>query len=983
MKNSDHIFVVTLSGHRNFGHLLVPYFAGQIPGEPFIRLLRKASQHDLDDSTVQLTPEEVRIVKIAEKCSDEKLILKFCPGKPASEIQNLIRNEAFRQTVISYIEGALAEVLELLKSSNIPVYQKREKYANLYEEDKVNICFKDTDAVFNFHRTAEETRYFLTLRNGRERISLLKRKVEILVNEPCYIYYQNKIYFFDHISATKMIPFLEKEYISIPRKMEDRYFETFILNAVKCQEIDYSGFEVRETIPHKGATLSLEKDLNNLPVFVLYFSYNGERLRLKEGERRVVMLNKTDNQYIFETFSRDFLWEANQLKFLESLGMNGRAEGLRLDFADCEMAEDPLYLSIEWLSKHADELALADISVSQAALNHPYYLGIYDLKIAVENKIDWFDIEMMVRIGEWHIPFIRFKRLILGHQREFKLPNGEIFILPEAWFAQFAGLLSFGKPEARNIVLKPFHFMLLSEKFSAGNPALQEQIGVLRNQKMSVQEIPKNLKAHLRNYQHDGYNWLYHLWQNKLNGCLADDMGLGKTLQTLVLLLKLKRGEQQEFLQEADSKGQLNLFGDLEKPVKEPQPASMIVLPVSLLHNWENEIRKFVPSLRFYTYSGVKRREKLDFTKILYHFDLILTTYGTVRNDTEILSRHTFYYLILDESQNIKNAESKSYRAVASIPSRYRLSLTGTPIENSLSDLWSQMNFLNPGLLGSFKFFRENFLLPIEKEHNQEASTRLNQLIGPFILRRTKEEVAADLPPIMEELLTIEMTPEQQELYDSEKSSVRNYLLNNMDELGPRNTAFIVLQALTRLRQIAIHPRLVDPGSDMESGKFNEILSMLEILVAENHKILIFSSFVKHLNLLDEACRRMNWGYCRLTGQTIDRKSVIEEFQSKRDKNIFLISLKAGGVGLNLTAADYIFITDPWWNPAAEMQAISRAHRIGQDKKVFVYRFISEKSIEEKIQMLQVKKAALASEFINRNDPFAILGKEEMIQLFE
>jgi SNF2 family DNA or RNA helicase len=235
----------------------------------------------------------------------------------------------------------------------------------------------------------------------------------------------------------------------------------------------------------------------------------------------------------------------------------------------------------------------------------------------------------------------------------------------------------------------------------------------------------------------------------------------------------------------------------------------------------------------------------------------------------------------------------------------------------------------------------------------------------------------------MEELLTIEMTAEQSELYETEKSSVRNWLLQNMDDREQRNTTFIVLQALTRLRQIAIHPRLVDPGSTLESGKFNEILSMLEVLVAENHKILVFSSFVKHINLLDEACRRNKWGFCRLTGQTTNRKSVIEEFQSDSGKKIFLISLKAGGVGLNLTAADYIFIVDPWWNPAAEMQAVSRAHRIGQDKKVFVYRFISEKSIEEKIQVLQEKKAALANQFINRNDPFAIFGKEELIQLFE
>jgi SNF2 family DNA or RNA helicase len=610
-------------------------------------------------------------------------------------------------------------------------------------------------------------------------------------------------------------------------------------------------------------------------------------------------------------------------------------------------------------------------------------LGKYDLKINVDNKIDWFDIEMMVKIGDWTIPFVRFKRHILSRLREFRLPDGEIFILPESWFAKFSELLSFGKTEANRVVIRPCHFMLLTDEISSVNSVLQEKIKALVSRSMVIQDIPQNLNAQLRNYQHDGFNWLYHLWQNRMNGCLADDMGLGKTLQTLVLLLKLKRSAGNDSYPYTDSKGQLSLFQKQEPEHSEHQPASLIVLPVSLMHNWENEIRKFAPSLKVYSYSGVKRRETYDLAKLIHQCDIILTTYGTVRNDADVLSKYTFFYLILDESQNIKNAESKSYRAVISLQSRHRLALTGTPIENSLSDLWSQMNFLNPGQLGSYKFFRENYLLPIEKEHNPEVSASLNRLIEPFILRRTKEQVEEDLPPVMEETLTIEMTSQQMELYESEKSSVRNYLLQNLEELEPRNTTFIVLQALTRLRQIAIHPRLIDQSSEIESGKFNEIISMLEILVAENHKILVFSSFVKHLNLLDETCRKMKWGYCRLTGQTTDRKSVIEEFQSGHDKNIFLISLKAGGVGLNLTAADYIFIIDPWWNPASEMQAISRAHRIGQHKKVFVYRFISENSIEEKIQLLQEKKAALANEFINRNDPFAIFGKEELIQLFE
>ena len=983
LNTAKQLFVVVLSRHRTYGYLLYPYFAEQIPGEPFLRLLRKIRQHDLVDPSVQLTPETIRIVKIAERYSDEKIVRKFCPNKPASEFLLLIRKEEVKQKVLTYIEEILYELLELLKSGTVPVFQKREKYTNLYTEDLITLCYHDTNAVFNFHRLEEETRYFLTLRDGEKHLSLLKRNVETLVNEPCRIYYQNKIYFFDHLSASKLLPFREKEYISIPKKMEDRYFATFILNAIKCQEVKYTGFEIRETNPEKGATLSLEYDLNGQPVFVLYFTYNGFRLRLKEGEQRAVVLNKVGDQYIFDAFSRDYTWENEKLEFLREFGLTGTAEGLRLEPGTSGTGEGTIYQAVTWLSAHTNDLTKAGIAISQAGLAHPYYLGTYDLQIAVENKIDWFDLKMTVQIGEWSIPFIRFKRIILNRLREYKLPNGEIFVLPKAWFAQFGEILNLGKAEAGNIILKPYHFMLLSENITVGNPELHDRIIALSDQKLKVQEVPPNLKAQLRNYQQDGYNWLYHLWKNGLNGCLADDMGLGKTLQTLVLLLKLKKKEAVDAFFFSDSGGQLSLFNNQENPGKEYQPASLIVLPVSLLHNWENEIRKFAPSLKVYTYSGAKRREKIDLDYLIRHYDVILTTYGTVRNDTEVLSRHTFFYLILDESQNIKNAESKSYHAVASLQSGHRLSLTGTPIENSLSDLWSQMNFLNPGHLGSFKFFKENYLLPIERDHDPEASARLNLLIQPFILRRTKEQVAADLPPVMEEMLTIEMTSEQLELYESEKSSVRNYLLKNIDDLEPRNTTFVVLQALTRLRQIAIHPRMIDPGSNFESGKFNEICSMLEVLVAEKHKILVFSSFVKHLNLLGQTCDQMNWGYCRLTGQTTDRKSVIEEFQSGSQKNIFLISLKAGGTGLNLTAADYIFIIDPWWNPAAEMQAISRAHRIGQEKKVFVYRFISEKSIEEKIQLLQEKKSALANEFINRNDPFAILGKEELIQLFD
>ncbi len=981
LNKANQIFVVTLSKHRVFGQLFYTFLAEQKEGEPFMRLIRRLHLRDLTDSDLMLTAEEARIVKITERYSDESLVRKFCPGKPVSELQILAGKDQVRQKIVVHIESAVSEVLELLKAGTLPLYQKREKYTNLYGEDLITLCFQDTGVVFNFSRLAEETRYSLTLHNGIEIFSLLNRPLETLVNEPCRFYYQNKIYFFDELSASKLIPFREKEYISIPRKMEDRYYETFVLNAIKCHKVTVEGFEIKVTNPLKEAVLSLELDLNSLPVFVPYFTYNGIRLRLNQGEHRAVVLHKQQGQYVFESFSRDLNWERALQDSIQGMGLAGSEECFRL--TGMMDGESATYQAVTWIAEHKAELEQAGFVVVQSGMTHPYYLGKHDLKVQMQRKIDWFDVEITVSIGEWSFPFIRFKRLILNGLREFKLPNGEIFILPEAWLSQFGELLKLVKAETNSLVVKPFHFMLLNEQITAGYPELKERIGLLGTRHPVVQKIPEGIQAELRHYQKEGYNWLVHLWECGLNGCLADDMGLGKTLQTLVLLAKLKRPVEMDYFFPKSEKGQLALFTRDTRSVDEHQPSSLIVMPVSLLHNWENEIRKFAPTLKVYTYSGVKRREKIDLAALIHYYDVILTTYGTVRNDSEVLAKQTFYYLILDESQNIKNAESKSYKAVATIASKYRLSLTGTPIENSLSDLWSQMNFLNPGHLGSFKFFRESYLLPIEKDHDPVAAARLNRLIEPFILRRTKEQVAADLPPVMEELLTIAMTAEQKELYESEKSSVRNYLLQNIGELEPRKTAFVVLQALTRLRQIAIHPRLTDPASPIESGKFIEILSMLEILVAENHKILVFSSFVKHLNLLGESCRARNWGYSLLTGKTTDRKSVISEFQSGDDKNIFLISLKAGGVGLNLTAADYIFIIDPWWNPAAEMQAISRAHRIGQDKKVFVYRFISEDSIEEKIQLLQEKKATLANEFINHKDPFAIFGSEELIQLFE
>ncbi len=313
--------------------------------------------------------------------------------------------------------------------------------------------------------------------------------------------------------------------------------------------------------------------------------------------------------------------------------------------------------------------------------------------------------------------------------------------------------------------------------------------------------------------------------------------------------------------------------------------------------------------------------------------------------------------------------------------SKHRLVLTGTPIENSLSDLWSQMNFLNSGLLGNLAFFKRFFITPIEKHGSVESQEKLQLMIRPFILRRKKEEVAKDLPPLMEQIRFCEMTEKQLQLYNKEKSIIRNTILESIEKEGIQKSSFVILQGLTKLRQLANHPRLLEHDNENESGKMEEIFEMLENLVAENHKVLIFSSFVTHLKLLQEKIERF------MEIQLANRKNhktqqVIQQFQNDPENRIFLISLKAGGVGFNLTSADYVFIIDPWWNPAAENQAISRAHRIGQDKHVFVYRFITENSIEEKIQQLQNRKSSLVDKFINSNNPIKAISKEEIVEMF-
>lgn len=975
-------FIIALTEHRYLGYVFVPYLIN--PKGQFYTVKTHVLPRDLETNADYIfQPWEKELVKIIDKYSDEKLMRKFSRAGSVSEFYSGLKATYFQKQVLPYIEKMMFRIVEILMVSPVRLINKESKYANVYDEDEIKIPPFFAHPVFTFKRTENATKYSLKIFHNKKELVLKSNGVKVITNEPCMLLYHSKLVVFEKLDAKKLLPFFEKDFIEIPQSMEEKYYSGFVLNTVRDFDVQADGFSIVNDEADKQALLSLEPNLKNEPGFVLRFEYGNERFIPGSKSKIAVSFEKQGEDFVFRKTFRDTTWENEVLETIHSLHLKEDNGYYYPKGAPLFNEEQLLYFMINWISDNKPILESKKIRVIQEKLEKNYFTGKQTLELKTTEKGDWFDVYALVQFGEFKIPFIKLKKYILNDIREFELPNGEIAVLPEEWFARYRGLLPFASFKGDYFQFEKHHFSLLKHQLKGTSLSILDRLKELEFSVDEFIELPKTLKAELRNYQKEGYSWMFQLQKKGFGGCLADDMGLGKTLQTLTLLLKLKRKKSAIRISDPTQKsGQLNLFGK-EEQVDEIQPASLIVLPTSLIHNWENEIRKFAPTLNVYSHVGLQRKKSVDLTKIAQFYDVILTTYGTVRNDVDLLKNTVFFYVILDESQYIKNPTSKIYQAVMKLHAKHRLVLTGTPIENSLSDLWAQMNFLNPGLLGNLAFFKRYFITPIEKHANAESQVKLQLMIRPFILRRKKEEVAKDLPPLMEQVRFCEMTVKQHQLYDEEKSIIRNTILESIEKEGVQKSSFVILQGLTKLRQLANHPRLMGKNDENSSGKMEEIFDMLENLIAENHKVLIFSSFVSHLKLLREIIERNSWKYSWLTGKTTNRKQVIQEFQNDAENRILLISLKAGGVGLNLTKADYVFIIDPWWNPASENQAISRAHRIGQDKHVFVYRFITENSIEEKIQQLQNRKSSLADKFINSNNPLKAATKEEIIAMFK
>lgn len=484
-----------------------------------------------------------------------------------------------------------------------------------------------------------------------------------------------------------------------------------------------------------------------------------------------------------------------------------------------------------------------------------------------------------------------------------------------------------------------------------------EQLNLLANPE-SLPEIPtpKHLQTTLRDYQQRGLNWLQALRRNAFDGILADDMGLGKTIQTLAHLMH-------------------------EKEQSRMKSASLIVAPTSLLWNWYQEAKRFAPDLKCIVYHGT-RRHQIDFSK----YELIISTYGLVQRDITRFEAYPFYYVILDEAQLIKNATSKTTQMVRRLQSNHRLCLSGTPMENHLGELWSLFHFLMPGMLGSAKHFATHFRVPIEKHHDLEKQTLLLKRISPFLLRRTKQEVLQELPSKTETILSIELTGKQRDLYETIRVSMEKKVRDILLKQGLGQSRIFFLDALLKLRQVACDPRLLSlPESATAHGnsaKLDALMGLLQNLVEEGRSILIFSQFTSMLALIEERCVEQHYSYLKLTGKTVNRQELVDRFQAG-EAQLFLISLKAGGKGLNLTQADTVIHYDPWWNPAVEDQATDRSHRIGQDRPVFVYKLIAAGTVEEVVVNLQNRKQTLFTRMLpNQQQTDSSFGEKDLEMFF-
>ncbi|MFK8164284.1 MAG: DEAD/DEAH box helicase [Lewinella sp.] len=869
-----------------------------------------------------------------------------------------------RPNVIRYIHHRSAEILKLCREQGWPVTVGMDPRKSP-DDHLTPFAASPPIPELRFIIDDDGINYQFRLIDHTGKSSPIRfHDLKILTNHPTpgWLVLDKQLVQLGQLNGDQIKPFLSRDGVQVPADKQEKYWREFVVRIAERNPIVAEGFHYEEiTTPTKLRVAARPHPFEEKYYLYPEFVYGRKVFPFGAPEKTATDYN-VKPPFRLARIVRNTDREQELLAVLLEYGLQPvpGSNALRLS------ADDGHFAALRWLLENTHALEQADVEVvrtEEAGSQFSTLEGVISLDVQEDN--DWLDLKGKIVVGPHEIPFAKIVRFIQKEERRFPLPDGDIFLIPEEWFAKYRPGLQFAKVEGKKVRMARSQAPLLA-------PLGLEVGDTAQAAAMAEAFRPSSkLRAELRPYQLEGARWLVRHHHEQLGACLADDMGLGKTLQTIAVLLYAKErlgadAGAAEGLKSKEAPGpapQLDLFAQPAADEEFLQPLrALVVLPASLVFNWRNELERFAPSLTVETHTGQQRTKD---ARILRRFDVVLTTYQTALRDKEVLEQINFEYIVLDESQQIKNRQSKVFKALNELQANHRISLSGTPIENSLSDLWSQMQFINPGLLRHFAFFKKAFITPIELHDDELKKEQLRKLVMPHLLRRTKAEVAPDLPELDVQVFYCEMTKAQRKAYELEKSAARNALLGNFTP-NDGQYKLRVVQTLTRLRQLANHPVLMDEHYDKDAGKFGEVLEQWDTVRRAGHKVLIFSSMVKHLELFREKLLAANEPHAWITGQVNakTRAAEVKRFQEDPTVQTFFISIKAGGTGLNLTAADYVFILDPWWNPTIEDQAIARAHRIGREGNVFARKFLSKDTIEEKINKLQQRKKQLAEDII-------------------
>lgn len=894
--------------------------------------------------------------------------------------------------VISQVDQHITGAIAIASRLGVHIFFAPKPGEWLKQQDELHFDAEPLKLHAAFTKTDDGIDYQLTL--GQDIIPSAHR-TQVLCNNPSLFVIDHSLRQLDEGLGGKLLtPFLKKEIYHIPASIQAKYFRQFILKIVKKIDISSDGFDVDNLHPQGKAVLTLQATINGLYTLETQFVYDTATFSISDRREKSVTLHDNGKGVTFVCIWRNREWETSVIRLLDDQLHRPQTASLQ------EM--------MLWLTKNEEALSRHEVEIMQRTTHH-YVIG--DVKKIHDDRWtgDWFQMHVTLVFPDGtRMALTDFRDAIINGDREVRLPSGNWFVIPDEWYAQYSAVMLFGLMKNRGTLTlhRSQQSVLPTEDLLP--PTLKAPAASDKEEKALP---PHGLKATLRPYQLEGYQWMLS-HQHGGTGCLlGDDMGLGKTVQTIAVILHYfestasastattKDDHAKENLansslstQAVDLDYQTDYNIIRSKPTSAPVQMSLfseeemsghaakampsasssqpdlrqqsghrpvlVAAPSSVVFNWHDELRRFAPSLRVVEYTG-NARERAVKQSQLANADVVLTSYPMLRNDIGMLSRLSFAIAVYDEAHAFRNNTSLLYQAVLKIHADFPIALTGTPMVNALDELWTLMSVLNPALLGDYETFQNNFIHPINVNLQDEHTAILRKLVAPYFLRRLRGDVLDSLPERQDEQVWCDMTEVQAACYEEEQSKMRNLLM----DAEQANNRIVVLAAITRLRRLACSPKLEHKEGD--SGKVQEVFDRLEELRGTDHKVLLFSEFTSFLDVIAEEMEQRGWTYDLLTGQSRDRESIVKHFQQTPSCQFFLVSLKAGGEGLNLTEADYVFLLDPWWNHAAEEQAIARAHRSGQRRSVMVYRFITRDSLEEQIQKVQDKKDDLVNAIIH------------------